>query len=72
MPGSSYLRSGHDRLQIGQRQLAEQVSGPDPTDVSPTDFTWYEWEESAEVVSGKVPLALPAIGAGGDTHRCRV
>ena len=35
----------------------------------PTDFTWYEWEESAEVVSGKVQLALPAIGEEGDAKK---
>ena len=48
---------------------AELISGPDPTDNTPTDFTWYEWEECAEVVSGKVPLALPAIGEGGDAKK---
>ena len=41
-----------------QRDEAELVSGLDPADDTPTDFTWYEWEESAEVASGKVPLAL--------------
>ena len=76
MPGSSYLRSGHDRLQIGQRRLhrsslvmetrAERVSGPDPLDTTSTDLTWYDWEESVEVASGKVPLALPAVSAGDD------
>ena len=45
-----------------QRDEAETISGTDPTVDASTDFTWYEWEESAEVVSGKVPLALPAIG----------
>ena len=53
----------------GHGDEAGQVSGPDPTDVTPTDFTWYEWEESAEVVSGKVPLALPAIGEGSDAKK---
>ena len=48
---------------------AELVSGPDPTDDMPTDCTWYEWEESAEVVSGRVPLALPAIGEEGDAKK---
>ena len=47
----------------------EDVSGSDPTDDTPTDFTWYEREESAEVVSGKVPLALPAVGEEGDANR---
>ena len=48
---------------------AELLSGPDPTDDMPTDFTWYEWEESAEVVSGKVPLALSAIGEEGNAKK---
>ena len=52
-----------------QKDEAELVSGPDPTDDTLTDFTWYEWEESAEVVSGKVPLALPAIGEEGDAKK---
>ena len=69
MPGSSYLRSTEERARSTpnwtkavasvsgrQEDEAEQISGTDPTDETPTDFTWYEWEESAEVVSGKVPL----------------
>ena len=48
---------------------AELISGPDPTDDMPPDFTWYEWEESAEVVSGKVPLALPAVGEDGEAKK---
>ena len=35
-------------------------------DITSTDLTWYEWEESAEVSSGKVPLELPAVGEGSD------
>ena len=52
-----------------QGDEAEQISGTDLTDETPTDFTWYEWEESAEVLSGKVPLALPAIGEEGDAKK---
>ena len=52
-----------------QRDEAELISGTDPTVDALTDFTWYEWEESAEVVSGKVPLALPAIGENGEAKK---
>ena len=52
-----------------QKDEAELISGPDPADDTPTDFTWYVWEESAEVVSGKVPLALPAIGEEGEAKK---
>ena len=41
----------------------------DPTVDASTGFTWYEWEEFAEVVSGKVPLALPAIGENGEAKK---
>ena len=34
-----------------------------------TDLTWYEWEESAEIVSGKVPLAMPVIGEDGEAKK---
>ena len=34
-----------------QRDEAELISGTDSAGDTPTDFTWYEWEESAEVVS---------------------
>ena len=52
-----------------QRDEAELISGTDPADDTQTGFTWYEWEESAEVVSGKVPLALPAIGEDGEAKK---
>ena len=39
-----------------QRDEAELIS---PADDTHTYFTWYEWEESAEVVSGKVPPRCP-------------
>ena len=52
-----------------QRDEAETISGTDPTVDASTDFTWYEWEESAEVVSGKVPFALPAIGENGKAKK---
>ena len=48
---------------------ADTTSGTDPTVDESTDFTWYEWEESAEVVSGKVPFALPAIGENGEPKK---
>ena len=53
---------------------AETASGMDPSVDESTDLTWYEWEESAEIVSGKVPLAMPAIARTvkpRSTHRCR-
>ena len=52
-----------------QKDEAETTSGTDPTVDELTDFTWYEWEESAEVVSGKVPLAMPAIGEDGEAKQ---
>ena len=52
-----------------QKDEVETISGTDPTVDASTDFTWYEWEESAEVVSGKVPLALPAIGENGEAKK---
>ena len=52
-----------------QRDEAETISGTDCTLDASTDFTWYEWEESAEVVSGKVPLALPAIRENGEAKK---
>ena len=48
---------------------AETASGTDPSVDESTDLTWYEWEESAEVVSGKVPLAMPAIGEDGEARK---
>ena len=52
-----------------QKDEAELLSGPDPSDDTSTDFTWYEWEKCAEVVSGKEPIALPAIGEEGDAKK---
>ena len=52
-----------------QKDEAETTSGTNPTIDASTDFTWYEWEESAEVVSGKVPPALPAIGENGEAKK---
>ena len=52
-----------------QKDEAETASGTDPSVDESTDLTWYEWEESAEVVSGKVPLALPAIGEDGEAKK---
>ena len=48
---------------------AETASGTDPSVDESTDLTWYEWEESAEIVSGKVPLAMPAIGENGEAKK---
>ena len=48
---------------------AETASGMDPSVDESTDLTWYEWEESAEIVSGKVPLAMPAIGEDGEAKK---
>ena len=48
---------------------AEAASGMDPSVDESTDLTWYEWEESAEIVSGKVPLAMPAIGEDGEAKK---
>ena len=48
---------------------AETASGTDPSVDESTDLTWYEWEESAEIVSGKVPLAMPAIGEDGEAKK---
>ena len=52
-----------------QKDEAETASGTDPSVDESTDLTWYEWEESAEVVSGKVPLAMPAIGEDGEAKK---
>ena len=52
-----------------QKDEAETASGTDPSVGESTDLTWYEWEESAEVVSGKVPLAMPAIGEDGEAKK---
>ena len=52
-----------------RKDEAETTSGTDPTVDESTDLTWYEWEESAEVVSGKVPLAMPAIGEDGEAKK---
>ena len=52
-----------------QKDEAETTPGTDPTVDESTDLTWYEWEESAEVVSGKVPLAMPAIGEVGEAKK---
>ena len=52
-----------------QKDEAETTSGTDPSVDESTDLTWYEWEESAEVVSGKVPLAMPAIGEDGEAKK---
>ena len=52
-----------------QKDEAELISGTGLADDTPTDFTWYEWEESAEVVSGKVPLALPAVREDGEAKK---
>ena len=48
---------------------AETASGTDPSVDESTDLTWYEWEESAEIISGKVPLAMPAIGEDGEAKK---
>ena len=48
---------------------AETASGMDPSVDESTDLTWYEWEESAEIVSGKVPLAMPVIGEDGEAKK---
>ena len=48
---------------------AETASGTDPSVDESTDLTWYEWEESVEIVSGKVPLAMPAIGEDGEAKK---
>ena len=52
-----------------QKDEAETTLGTDPSVDESTDLTWYEWEESAEVVSGKVPLAMPAIGEDGEAKK---
>ena len=52
-----------------QKDKAETTSGTEPTVDESTDLTWFEWEESAEVVSGKVPLAMPAIGEDGEAKK---
>ena len=53
----------------GHKDEAETASGMDPSVDESTDLTWYEWEESAEIVSGKVPLAMPAIGEDGEAKK---
>ena len=53
----------------GHNDEAETASGTDPSVDEPTDLTWYEWEESAEIVSGKVPLAMPARGEDGEAKK---